>query len=68
MAYGGRDTRVPLDHGTDMRNALQPAGKTYEWMSFPGEEHGLVFEENRIKLFTDVEAFLQKYNPAEPSR
>jgi dienelactone hydrolase len=66
MAYGERDTRVLIDNGTDMRDALKAAGKTYEWMSFTNEEHGFAFEENRIKLYTAIDAFLRKYNPTGP--
>ena len=65
MAYGEKDRRVPLSHGTDMRDALKKAGKTYEWMSFDNEEHGFVHEENRFKVFSGIDAFLSKYNPAQ---
>ncbi len=65
MAYGEKDSRVVLSHGTDMRDALKKAGKTYEWMSFANEEHGFVHEENRFKVFSGIDAFLTKYNPAE---
>ena len=65
MAYGEKDRRVPIDQGTDMRDALKKAGKTYEWMSFSDEEHGLSHEANRIKVFSAIDAFLAKYNPAQ---
>jgi dipeptidyl aminopeptidase/acylaminoacyl peptidase len=65
MAYGEKDRRVPLSHGTDMRDALKKAGKAHEWMSFPNEEHGFAHEENRFKVFNGIDTFLGKYNPAD---
>jgi dipeptidyl aminopeptidase/acylaminoacyl peptidase len=64
LAYGGKDNRVPIEHGTDMRDALQAAGKVYEWMPFWDEEHGFAKEANRIKVYTAIDNFLRKYNPA----
>ena len=64
MAYGEHDTRVPLKHGEDLRDALKEHGKVYEWMTFPDEEHGFTIEANRFKLYHAIDAFLEKYNPA----
>jgi dienelactone hydrolase len=64
MAYGERDTRVPLMHGEDLRDALKKHGKVYERMTFPDEEHGFTIEANRFKLYHAIDAFLAKYNPA----
>ena len=64
MAYGEHDTRVPLRHGEDLRDALKQHGKVYEWMTFPDEEHGFTIEANRFKLYHAIDAFLGKYNPA----
>lgn len=64
MAYGEKDTRVPLAHGQDLRDALKQHGKTYEWMSFPHEEHGFAKPDDRYKVYRAIDAFLAKYNPA----
>jgi dipeptidyl aminopeptidase/acylaminoacyl peptidase len=64
MAYGEHDTRVPLRHGEDLRDALKQNGKVYEWMTFPDEEHGFMIEANRFKLYHAIDDFLAKYNPA----
>jgi dipeptidyl aminopeptidase/acylaminoacyl peptidase len=64
MAYGEHDTRVPLRHGEDLRDALKEHGKVYQWMTFPDEEHGFTIEANRFKLYRAIDAFLGKYNPA----
>lgn len=65
MAYGEKDSRVPLAQGTDMRDALKKAGKPVEWMSFANEEHSFVQDENRFRMANGIDAFLKKYNPAD---
>lgn len=60
MAYGGEDRRVPLIHGERMRDALERAGKPYEWMVKTDEGHGYAKLENRVEFYTRVEAFLRK--------
>jgi dipeptidyl aminopeptidase/acylaminoacyl peptidase len=40
LAFGELDARVPLDHGTRMRSALQRAGRAPEWIVYRGEGHG----------------------------
>jgi len=66
MAYGEFDQRVPLIHGEGMRDALKKNGNTYEWMVLEKEEHGFTKMETRLKLFSAIEKFLNKYNPADP--
>jgi dipeptidyl aminopeptidase/acylaminoacyl peptidase len=41
LVYGTDDDRVPLRHGTAMRDALESAGANYEWKSYNGEGHGV---------------------------
>ncbi len=60
MAYGGEDRRVPLIHGERMRDAMERAGKSYEWMVKTDEGHGYAKLENRVEFYTRVEAFLRK--------
>jgi len=62
MAYGEEDYRVPLPHGTKMRDALKSAGNTQvEWIAYPGEGHGWMLEENNVDFWTRVEKFLAKH-------
>ena len=63
MAYGEKDSRVPLIHGEDMRDALKKYGKVYEYMELKDEEHGFSSEEVKFKVFGGIETFLKKYNP-----
>lgn len=62
MAYGGRDFRVPLPHGTQMRDALRKTGKVeVEWIEYELEGHGFLLVENRVDFWTRVEKFLARH-------
>jgi acetyl esterase/lipase len=58
LAYGERDERVLLAHGQELRDALTAAGRPPEWVSYPGEGHGLYKWEHRQDYWRRVEAFL----------
>lgn len=59
MAYGGADLRVPLPHGTQMRDALRRAGKApVEWVEYKSEGHGWMQLENTLDFWNRVERFL----------
>lgn len=60
LAYGGKDRRVPLVHGEEMRDALTAAGNKPEWIQYNDEGHGWSRTVNRIDFWTKVEAFLDK--------
>ena len=61
MAYGEEDYRVPLPHGTKMRDALISAGnKNVEWVQYEGEGHGWNLEKNNVDFWNRVERFLDK--------
>lgn len=61
MAYGEEDMRVPLPHGTKMRDALIAGGnKNVEWVQYEGEGHGWNLEKNNVDFWTRVERFLDK--------
>jgi len=61
MAYGVEDRRVPLPHGTKMRDALKAAGNTnVEWVTYEGEGHGWMLVKNNVDFWTRVENFLAK--------
>jgi dipeptidyl aminopeptidase/acylaminoacyl peptidase len=62
MAYGERDSRVPLVHGTRMRDALRKSEHAeVEWVSYESEGHGFVQEPNRLDFWRRVEAFLARH-------
>lgn len=61
IVHGEDDKRVPIKNATDLRAALDRAGKPYEWMVKPKEGHGFYSEANREELYQRMEAFLGKY-------
>jgi dipeptidyl aminopeptidase/acylaminoacyl peptidase len=58
MAYGGRDRRVPIEHGERMRSALRSAGVPHEYVVYEAEGHGFLLEKNRFDFYSRVEKFL----------
>jgi dipeptidyl aminopeptidase/acylaminoacyl peptidase len=66
MAYGGIDVRVPLDHGTEFRDAVRKTNSQVEWIVYPKEGHGWMLPANNMDFWTRVESFLDKNlkNPA----
>ena len=60
MAYGGRDVRVPIDHGTAMRNALKKTNQNVEWVEYPLEGHGWIRDDSNADWWARVERFLDK--------
>jgi len=61
LAFGTEDRRVPLVHGTRMRDALRAAGQDPVWITYPGEGHGWAKAENRVDFARRVEAFLAQH-------
>ena len=60
MAFGREDRRVPLEHGTRMRDAMKAAGQEPEWIVYEGEGHGWRNADNEIDFWGRVERFLGK--------
>lgn len=60
LAFGRDDRRVPLEHGTKMRDALRAAGHPPEWIVYEGEGHGWLKPENNFDFYQRVQAFLDK--------
>jgi dipeptidyl aminopeptidase/acylaminoacyl peptidase len=58
LAYGGEDRRVPLVHGTRMRDALAAAGRPPQWVVYNDEGHGWNKLETRLDFAQRVEDFL----------
>ncbi len=62
MAYGEDDLRVPLPHGTKLRDALIKAGNTQvEWNQYANEGHGFLLEKNKVDFYSRMEKFLAKH-------
>jgi dipeptidyl aminopeptidase/acylaminoacyl peptidase len=60
MAYGGVDQRVPIDHGTQFRDAVRKTNPQVEWVVYADEGHGWLLPANNIDFWTRVERFLDK--------
>lgn len=60
MAFGRDDRRVPIEHGTRMRDAMKAAGRDPEWIVYEGEGHGWRNADNEIDFWGRVERFLGK--------
>ena len=58
LAFGEDDRRIPLQHGKRMRDALEQAGRTPEWIVYPGEGHGWRLPANRVDFAERLERFL----------
>jgi dipeptidyl aminopeptidase/acylaminoacyl peptidase len=65
IAHGRQDFVVQINNAHRMRDALQSAHKVVDYLEKPDEGHGFRNEQNLIELFTRIEQFLQKYNPAD---
>ncbi|MBU6200002.1 MAG: S9 family peptidase [Xanthomonadaceae bacterium] len=67
IVHGEDDPRVPIQNAREMRDALQKAGKPFEYMTRPKEGHGFYKEQNNIDRYNMTEAFLLKYlGPGAP--
>ena len=58
LVYGREDKRVPLEHGTRLRSAMQKAGLEPQWVVYADEGHGFLLKENRLDFAKKMEDFL----------
>ena len=65
MAYGGWDLRVPIVHGEQFRDAVQPHNPRLEWVVYPEEGHGWRTLETRLDFWGRVERFLGRHLASE---
>jgi len=61
LAAGALDRRVPLLHGTRMRDALTDAGHAPEWIVYDDEGHGWLTVKNRVDFALRLERFLDRH-------
>jgi len=57
---GEEDERAPIEQSEAMRAALIKAGNTPEWLEFGSAGHGVYDEKDRVKLYSEIIAFLNK--------
>ena len=58
LTFGDEDLRVPLVHGTRMREALTKSGNPPIWVTYPGEGHGGWLPKTDVDFAKRVEQFL----------
>jgi dipeptidyl aminopeptidase/acylaminoacyl peptidase len=61
LAYGGRDRRVPMVHGTEFRDAVRKTNPDVEWIEYRLEGHGWWHVPNRVDFWSRVEKFLARH-------
>ena len=61
MAYGGLDTRVPVEHGQRLLDAVKPHNPDVEWLVYPNEGHGWFKLETRVDFWNRVDRFLARH-------
>lgn len=67
IVHGEDDQRVPIQNAREFRNALEKAGKPFEYMTRPKEGHGFFKEQNNVERYQITEQFLLKYlGPGAP--
>lgn len=65
LAFGEEDKRVPLAHGTRLREAMQKSSLDPEWVTYPHEGHGWSILKNKIDFANRIESFLAKHLPVQ---
>ncbi|MDZ3823540.1 MAG: S9 family peptidase [Pseudoxanthomonas sp.] len=61
LVHGAEDQRAPQTHADRMRAALRAAGNDPEWLVERREGHGFYTQANRIRLYTQLLAFLDRH-------
>ena len=61
LTMGGQDQRVPIIHGTTMRDAMDKAGKPLDYTVYSDEGHGFNAPANVIDFYTRTERFFAKH-------
>jgi pimeloyl-ACP methyl ester carboxylesterase len=64
LIHGKDDTRVPIEQSEEMAAALKRAGKTYEYVVLPHEDHFLSRDVTRLAMLKAALNFVEKYDPA----
>lgn len=61
LAIGTDDFRVPMEHGTRMRSALERYKVPHEWVLYEWEIHGFSKDDHKIDFYARVEKFLAQH-------
>lgn len=58
LAHGDIDRRVPIEHATRLRDALEASHAPLTWVEYRDEAHGWYKPETRVDFYTRMAAFL----------
>lgn len=61
LTMGGQDQRVPIIHGTTMRDAMAKAGKPVDYTVYNEEGHGFNAANNVVDFYTRTERFFARH-------
>ncbi len=61
LAFGEADLRVPLAHGTRLREALQKVGRDPLWVTYPDEGHSWRLPQTHTDFAQRMEVFLAEH-------
>ena len=61
LTMGGQDIRVPIIHGTTMRDAMEKAGKPLDYHVYLDEAHGFCGHDNLVDFYTRTERFFARH-------
>lgn len=61
IVVGGRDERVPPSQAQALRRALDKTDRSYQWLMKDSEGHGFYRTDNKVELYTDLLAFLDRH-------
>lgn len=60
LIHGADDTTVPIAQSQIMNDALKKAGKDVQFVTLDGDDHYFTLAKTRIRMLTELEAFLKK--------
>lgn len=60
LIHGKKDQRAPIEHADRLREKLEGAGKAPVWLVEPREGHGFYDEDARLRMYTQLVAFLEE--------
>jgi dipeptidyl aminopeptidase/acylaminoacyl peptidase len=67
LLHGTDDTVVPVEQSRIMARALEAEKKQVALVELPGNDHGLLESETRVRMATELENFLAKHLPEAPA-
>ncbi len=65
LIHGDIDLIVPIEQSEIMADALEEAGKPYEFVRLEGENHNILVGETRIEMMEALERFVLEHNPPD---